>query len=170
MVEDENGVCSLAGGGQPGPVIERPCFGARCRSVELVHRATRHGAIFCWMISVLSGCDLLRITEPPLDPPEITGVIMRVDLDPPRGQGLRQLLIDEDPAPGTPETCRSAYFAVSSAAILVRQPDGSWRRGRKEDLRVGAVASGWYKKGSLALDSCPRQGEASVIAILESGQ
>lgn len=124
--------------------------------------------ILCWVF-LLSGCDLLRITEPPLDPPEITGVIMRVDLDPPRGQGLRQLLIDEDPAPGTPETCRSAYFAVSSAAILIRQPDGSWRRGRKEDLRVGAVASGWYKKGSLVLDSCPRQGEASVIAILEPG-
>ena len=128
--------------------------------------------IICWPLA-LSGCDLFRITEPPSDPPKITGVIMTVDLNPPLGQGLRQLLIDEDPSDPTPwnrRRCRSAYFQVDNAAILVRQPDGSWQRGRKQHLSVGDVAEGWYKKGSLALSSCPGQGEASVIAILEPAQ
>lgn len=116
-----------------------------------------------WCIS-LAGC-WPSPAEPPARNPSIVGLITEVDV----GRTPMRILIEEKPGVwnGPELGGEKMHLSVTGGtAILVQQADGSWRRGRKEDLKVGASAKAWHTGG--VRDSYPQQAEAGEIAIIES--
>jgi hypothetical protein len=99
--------------------------------------------------------------EPPSDPPAIVGVI--TELQNHETRGLR-VLVEEQPGVYAGD---KLWLAVRNASILVREAEGSWRKGSVEDLQVGALAQAWEDPEFLHLDSYPGQAVAKDIAILE---
>lgn len=116
--------------------------------------------------SALATACLFGGLEPPDEPPLVTGTITWVGIH--EGYGLR-VLVEEQPGMWDDYAGEKVFFhfAKDDPDILVRQADGSWRKGGTEELQVGAVANAWHDKTYIIFDTYPRQAVASHIAILE---
>jgi hypothetical protein len=113
-------------------------------------------------------------TEPPGDPPTITGVLTEIVTGPDQGayierlgEPLATILVEEDPEiSGSPKR----YFWIGRETnVLVERLDGGWRQGDVTDLVVGRIVSGWYKKGTGVLESYPTQGSAGTVSVYLDG-
>jgi hypothetical protein len=120
-------------------------------------------------------------TEPPGDPPTITGVLTEIVTGPDQrvymegfGGPLATILVEEDPElsfwEGIKILSPKRYFWIGPETnILVERLDGGWRQGDVTDLVVGRIVSGWHKKGNGVLESYPSQGPAGTVSVYLDG-
>lgn len=110
---------------------------------------------FALLLSMLAGCAPDGATAP-RDNPDVEGIVLHLLPD-------QRALVEATARTGSyPDT----FFVIPGSEVLVRQPDGSLRRGNKHDIAVGDHLRAWLV--GIELLSLPPQYPARVVEVRRS--